>query len=925
MNGCGFHLWLLAIATSLVLFGSCGCVDYRLPRNVVPTFYNLTLRVFVDTDGKPASTFSGEVSIDIQALEQNVNQIRLHSDQLDIEACRLYNAKGDLLDEFENARLTHELETHQLQLTLKQALALNEQYKLQFQYKGQVRNDVSGLFSVSYAEEQTGATKWVLLTEMQAISARLVLPCFDEPAFKAKFQVHIGRPVPYNAISNTRLINTTPDGVNRFMDHFEITPIMSTYLLAIVVSEYKARGDSQKLAIYTRPEWYNYTEFSYQVAQRVQPAYDAYFGTSYEQLGNPIYQYASTPRFPYNSMENWGLVIFKDKVLLEHAGYTDGWLQKEFTIRNIVHENSHMWFGNSVTFSWWSYVWMNEGFARYLEFLIGNELYPEYQFDQQFIVSKLHSVFSTDALNVTQPMTSPESSIQTPADIKYKFGRISFAKAACIVRMWRNLMGGENFDKAMRAYLKEFHLKNASPSDLFAFLEQYWPEQPLVYLPQFFADFTEQVGYPVVRVSASLENHQITLDQERFLKSPGDGSDPKLRYTLPITFATNLQPNFKNLTPHFYYDKNADVAQLYFNDPIDWIVVNLQQSNYYRVFYDTPLLKALHKALDTTEHSAIVVENRAMIVDDLLNFAYVGKMDYADVFEFMEYMSKEGEYIPWVAAYAGMELVARRLTPQQLPNFNKYLKDITTAVFAKLGVSWSSKDKVLDVYNRNMQVAWLCKYQHTECNAQVRQRFEESTEKPTPDYRETFYCAAARVGGYERLLELYAKETFASDKQLLWRAASCTRDYQKHYKNEVLSKSRDVELKTIALAQLYQQNPDLITPIFRMIAENVTQLAESLNSWEKTAQVLSEMSEYFSSRDQQKMYTDFHEQNHQLFGSSAQILSKSLDNVKENIEWAEQRLGRLVNFLQKRNGAAGLKFEVSLLLLLSLLILLLKH
>ncbi|XP_034112596.2 aminopeptidase N-like [Drosophila albomicans] len=922
MNSCRFGVWLLANLLLATLVANCASLDYRLNPNVLPSYYNLTIGIQGEADN-PGTTFDGEVNITLLTTQSNVNSIRLHKDSIEIESCVLYNAAGNVVEQIANTQLTFEQETQQLTVPLTQSLTVNQNYTLYFKYTGTVRADTTvGLFSVSYAEEQTGITKWVLLTEMQAINARLVFPCFDEPALKAKFELHIRRPSGFNSISNTQLISTTNEANNRYVDHFDVTPIMSTYLLAFVISEYRARGDPNELAIYTRPEFYNYTEFSYNVTQRVLPFYSLVFEQSYEELGNKLFQYATTPQFPHNSMENWGLVIFKDKVVLEEEGYTDGWNQKEFTIRNIIHENAHMWFGNSVTLKWWSYVWMQEGFARFYEFFLGNELYPEYQLDQQFVVQKLQHVMSTDALNLTMPMTSPEDSIQTLADINYMFGRISFAKAASIIRMWRNCMGEDNFNKAMISYLRANHLGNTEPSDLFDHLIQYWPP---VYtnLRTFFTDFTEQVGYPTIMVNISMENRVVRLQQSRFLSNPGDGSDATLRYTVPITYTTNLEANFQNLTPSMYFDKILDIAQFNFNDPIDWIILNIKQSNYYRVLYDTPILNQIQLALTEDKHSGIAVENRAALIDDLFNFAYAGMIDYEQVFEFIEYLSTEIEYIPWFAAYDGLQDVTKRLTPQQLINFEKYLSDITLAVYAKLGVNWKWQDTVLEVYNRNMQVSWLCKYQNAACNEDVQRSFDENLEKPSPDYRETFYCAAARTSGYDRVLALYKNETNSNDRQLLWRAASCTRNSARsHYEIEILGNSTSVALKTAGIAQLYQQNPDLINTVYSMITEDIQSLANALGSWSRTADVLSEMADYFTTREQQQQFSDFIEKNSASFGDSVTTLKTALTTVETNVQWAERRLGRLVNFLAKRNGAAavGLTLATMLLMMMSSLL-----
>ncbi|KAL7727957.1 hypothetical protein ACLKA6_019516 [Drosophila palustris] len=918
MRGSVSGMWLLASVISLSLIAAGQSAEYRLSRNVLPSLYNLTINIQGDVTN-PGTTFDGEVAITLQATQKDVLQITLHQDSLDISSCLLYKADGLLQQTIATTALKYDQETQQLTVPLAQALAVNVNYTLNFMFSGKVRTDMAGLFSASYLDE-SGKTKWVLLTQMQRLNARLVFPCFDEPDFKAKFQVHIGRPSGFNAISNTKLIKTTSLGTNRFTDHFDVTPIMSTYLLAFVISEYQARGDVSSFAVVSRPEYYSKTEFSFKVGERALAAYDAEFEQPYKQLGNELLLFASSPRFPHNGMENWGLIIFSDAILVQDPGYTDGWKNKEFTIRIIFHETSHLWFGDSVTFSWWSYFWLNEAFARYYEYFMSHELCPEYQLDQQFVVRQLQMILETDSVGTTQPMTSLESSVQTPSEIANKFSSIAYAKGASIVRMWRNIMGADNFNKAIRSYLKQHHLGNTIPSDLFAHLKANWPETPTVDLDEFFSDFTEQPGYPMVIVNQTMEKHRFVLTQKRFLVNPEGGGSKSLKYTIPITFATNLKPTFQNMTPGIYLRKINSQIHLNSADPLDWIILNMKQSNYYRVLYDTPILSKIHEALSKDGHSSIPVENRAQIVDDLFNFAHAKMLDYADVFKFVEYMSNDVDYIPWYAAYNGLQHVAKRLTPQQLPNFEKYLRDITTAVYTKLGVNWKSTDTVLDVYNRNMQVSWLCKYNNADCNKQVKAIFEANSEKPSPDYRETFYCAAARSAGYDKVLQLYQKETNSNERDLLWRSASCTRDYRTHYENQILKSSTTVSQKTVGLAQMYQQNPDLITDIYVMLTEDINKLNTALGSWSTTAEVLSDLSDYFTTRDQEKQFSEFVDKNSALFGSAAAQLKTAQTKVNTNLQWAEQRLGPVVNFLASRNGAAGLPVATTLLMMMSSLL-----
>ncbi|KAH8236562.1 hypothetical protein KR026_005618, partial [Drosophila bipectinata] len=823
----------VAVWPLVVLFiGSVLGLDYRLDGSVVPSHYNLTIGVL--RDSSDPTLFDGEVSITVRGVGPTpIQNITLHADTLEISSCRLVDVGGgptggSLVEPIDISRLIYEAATQQVTVPLTQPLKVSRDYALEFKYTGRIRSDMAGLFSASYVEAETNATRWLALTQMQRINARYVFPCFDEPALKAKFQLQIDRPNGYQAISNTKVTETTPSGSNRFIDSFGETPAMSTYLLAFMVASYTARGNTSDFSVLSRPEFYNNTEFSYEVGQRVIQAYNTLFALPYAELGNEVLQYASSPRFPHNGMENWGLIIYSDNVLVRIPGYTDDWSDKEFAIRIIAHETSHMWFGDSVTFSWWSYFWLNEAFARYYEYFMAHQLYPEYHLDEQFVVRQMQLIFATDAKNSTQPMTSPESEIQTPSQIASKFSAIAYAKGACIVRMWRNCMGEENFNAAIRDYLRQYQSFNTEPRNLFFYLYANWPANPAVNLEHFFADYTEQVGYPMLIVNVTRQNHIVHIGQMRFLLSPGDGSNATLKYTVPITYATNLDPNFEKLTPSSYLHKVVDILQLEFDDPIDWIVLNLRQSNYQRVLYDTTLMANLQVALSARNHSGIPVENRAQMIDDFFNFARVGYLDYSEVFEFLEYLSTEVHYVPWYAFFENLQLVAKRLTPEQLPSFRSYLEDNAEAVFENLGVDWNeAEDTPLDVANRNKVVAWLCRYQARGCRDQIHQMITASEpKKPTPDYRQTFYCAgSSQFSGLMQVWKLFLEETRPSEKKLLWTAMSCTRDYETHYYKFILEYATTVEMKKIGIATLYEENPDLVEPIFKMITANITELA----------------------------------------------------------------------------------------------------
>ncbi|XP_036342051.1 aminopeptidase N-like [Rhagoletis pomonella] len=919
--------------TILLLLLACSSVkanngvfetSYRLGDDAVPDAYDIWLKPYLlATDGTRRFTFDGEVNITLHSTRASIREITLHKNLIEINGAWLYNSSivgGGLIKSFDNDDLTYNETTHKLTVHLGDQQISNNNYTLRFKYTGQIRDGLQGFFRANYTDS-SGNEKWIGLTQSQRIDARTIFPCFDEPAFKATFRLQLSRPTQYNVVFNSKLLDSIPDGDGRALDRFAATPPMSTYLFAFIVSEFAKRG-SEDLKIITRAEYINKTDFAYQVSEQAIKAYDEYTQLPYKQLGLTIMQKAGSPKFPYNGMENWGLVIYSDDVLVNEPGYTDGWSNKEYTISIIVHETAHMWFGDSVTFAWWSYFWLNEAFARYYQYFMAHKLYPEYQLDQQFVVNQIHLIFGIDAVNSTQPMTSPETEIQNPIEIGYKFSSIAYAKGASILRMIANLMGVDNFDTAIRAYLKEFHLKNTVPDDFFKHLKRYWPSTPAVDLDQFFYDWTSQAGFPVLFVNVTAE-HTIKLTQSRFLLDSSDGSDSTLSYIIPITYASDTDPNFDDLTARFYLSRNSEMT-FHTEKPNKWIIFNLQQSNYYRVFYDNTTLLQIQKALLASQHSGIPPTNRAQLVDDLFNFARVAMLDYDRVFEFMEYLAHETEYLPWNAMFSNLPRVSQRLTVQQHKHLISYLSDIMAKVYKHLGFG-RSNDTVLDIYNRNKVISWACMYHLFDCGKQAQQvfdAFKTAGNKPTPDFRETLYCSAARDGTmsyYKTLNDWFDNEKLPSEKQKLIRAMGCTRSFYEFHYAKILSGNLTSEYAVMGITPMYAQNPENVDVVFALISNTIEKLAERIGGWSNAANVISDITNYFTTLEQKKKLDDFVANKGDLFGGSVSKLLDAVKTVEMNLKWAEDRLPKLLHYLESRNAAGISSFAAVLIIVVSII------
>lgn len=374
--------------------------------------------------------------------------------------------------------------------------------------------------------------------------------------------------------------------------------------------------------------------------------------------------------------------------------------------------------------------------------------------------------------------------------------------------------------------------QSVTPTDLFEHFERNWPPmaRPTDF-NQFFYDWTEKVGYPVLFVNASVGN-KVILSQKRFLYDSVDESDKSLTYTIPITYITDDEEDFTKYNyPRDYFSEVGSMT-IFFQKPFKWIIFNLLQSNYYRVFYDKTNLLHIKSALKMTNHSGIPPANRAQLIDDLFNFARVAMLDYEDVFHFLGYLVHETDYLPWHTVFSNLPRIAQRLTTQQQKNFTRFLTSTMFKVYIPMSFTLTNLT-VRDTYNRNNVISWACKYNlfNSSRTAQLKfADFETSGIKPPPDFRETFYCCVAREGSYDyyhTLEDLFRNETLVSEKKKIIRAMGCTQKFYEYHFENIVNGYIPSEYAIEAFTSMYTQNPVNLSHIFELITDSLERFAKA--------------------------------------------------------------------------------------------------
>ncbi|XP_072037203.1 aminopeptidase N-like [Amphiura filiformis] len=881
----------------------------RLPTSLKPSLYDVRLRSdFVNF------IFDGVVSIDVECHEKT-NVVVLHCSELTVTDVAMSSPDAPHPTWESNPALDgkpkFDEENQFLIFKLQKPLSKGSKYTIHLKFSGPLQQDYVGYYATPY--NTTSGTRWIGSTQLAVTYARRAFPCFDEPAFKARFLLTLDHAPDYNAISNMPLMSNTTleDGWTR--SKFEESVPMSTYLMAWTVFDFtpleKTTNNGIDFRVWARPDAMDAANYGLNKGADIIDFYGEYFGTKFPL---PKMDFVAVPGYQIIAMENWGMNVFEPAKFLYEEGVTTS--EDQVTICELIaHELAHQWFGNLVTFQWWDDLWLNEGFASYVECLGTNFTEPEWNMMDMFMWRDKYPVLVTDSLVTSRPISM---SVDTYDKIFQQFDWISYNKGASILRMLSNFLGEDTFRKGLKWYLETFAYDNTDKDGLWLILNEAAGEDGKSHMDvkKIMDTWTIQMGYPLVSITRDYDREDgihFTATQERFLLNPDhpDAKKQDYKWHVPLTYTTSRLPQFE-MMPQEWLTPSTDTRQISIGEAqsSDWLLANVESRGYYRVNYDLSNWALLTDTL-MKDHAAIPPASRSTLINDAFNLARAGYLDIGVALNISRYLYSEWDFVPWAAADDVMGFVESMLRgTEAYGNFKTYVADLTSLLFSS-GIGQIQRIAFLNKRLQAVIVKLACSYGNPDCLQKAKSQFAKWKNNPAtnmifPDMRLAVYCTAIAEGGqgeWEFAFEQYQKTNSDTEKATLLAGMTCSQDKDilKRYLSylldiDVISDAYHERVLTGVIAnaagstlawEFFWNNFDTILKIhgenfFNFIAM-ATSLTATLNTEEQLAMLKSELDKHPNQWAAQRTFT------------------QGIEITEANIRWMGNNYDKVATWLQQ--------------------------
>ncbi|KAH8252265.1 hypothetical protein KR038_000535 [Drosophila bunnanda] len=885
--------WLLLLALVPLILAVYD--DYRLPRTLEPQHYDLRILTHLDE-----LRFEGIVKIHLLA-RQSTRNITLHVKDLEIDEERT------TVSSFQDTNCVTSIETHDLYefytLHLCRELVKNEVYQLEMHFGARLNSSDSGYYNTSYTDVKTKEKHNLAVTQFSPTFARQAFPCFDEPSWKATFNVTLGYHRNYTGLSNMPVLECRD---HETLDNFiwcqhETLLRTSTYLVAYAVHDLQYitiasdnRTPHNRLTFrhWMQPEMLGKDMPSVEMAPKLISFFEDLF-----QLKFPLMKIDQliAPTHRFKAMENWGLVTFNQLQLAINPN-DDLQEKKDSNAFTSGHEYAHQWFGNLVTMTWWNDLWLKEGPSSYFSYIAMDALQPELARGEVMIAQDLGNFFAKDS-GGSVPAISKE--VRDPAQILEQFSEYVYQKGSLMIRMLHKVLGEDVFYQGIRSYLRQNALGNVLQTDLWKSMQEA-AQQSNVIRPDFnlsraMDSWTLQGGYPLLTLIRDYTGTgNVTLNQTRFIR--GKESERNSRcWWIPLRFVRKGLPDFEKTIAQASLECPAGTEEvLTLPDPPssnEWLLVNPQVSSIFRVNYDEHNWHLINQSLcNDSNFGGIHKLNRAQLVDDILALASVRIRSYDWALDMLGYLRNETEFLPWKRALKLLNDLGALLSGQDKRDFKVYMQQLLSPLYkrlSKLAMISRTMPATKEISFQRFAYSQACHYHVDDCIEQAKELAMSPQEIPS-DFREVAYCSFLEEGGEAEFLEvlgLFKNATNAAQQQIWASVLGCSRDF-KHFKEfldfTLESNEKGIRDCYLSAAKTALSGDYLTSQTFSLILSQAKIIGEKFKKKELTGLLLRLVGQVKGPKELQQL-------NEQLKEIKAfrEPLKEALDLGNINQQWQE--------------------------------------
>jgi len=685
--------------------------DIRLPKTVVPIAYRLDFSTSLEN-----VSFNGKAEIDVEVKERT-NFVVIHSHKLSLSKIKITNGKK----KWKAKSIKYNEKNQYAILKFNTVLKPETNYTLSMQYSGKLSDDMSGYYLSKYGDNDNPS--YLATTQFESTSARKAFPCFDEPEFKATFQLNMTVDAGLTALSNMNVVDIeTINNSEKKKYIFANSTRMSTYLVAFIVSNFKSLSLNDKgidISVYTRPEQIESAEYALEVATKILRFYESTYNIPYPL---PKLDLVAIPDFEAGAMENWGLITFRETALLYNKKQASS-INKQYVATVVAHELAHQWFGNLVTMKWWDDLWLNEGFAEFMEYLGTNAAEPEWGMENHWYYMDLLKAFKTDSSHYTHPIYAE---VKDPEEISALFDDISYSKGSSVIRMiesWLNNINSNHFRRGantyssnyffnrIHEYLDLYKYSNAETKQLWDALESYDKDgNPLMNVSETMGTFINQGGYPIVMMKRNKEENKVSLSQERYFYNhielmnsdqPADNSTWIIPYSYLVYCNITGKPEIKENKSITLKEETSiplpiilrkrdgegeDIADVKL-----FVKGNPDQTGFYKVQYDDESIQIACEWLKSDLYFMSAID-RAGFLYDIASQLFNGRTENPEVIlDCFNFLKNEKSNVVWQSAIDILkQLIKNYDVDASYDNVKKYIISLIKNISNDIG--WEEKE-----------------------------------------------------------------------------------------------------------------------------------------------------------------------------------------------------------------------------------------